>query len=220
MQEFAEELLVCLLEFIDGGRDFFVSAGTGPCLRPPCWAGARAACGPAWVHCTSSKILRFAGCPIRGGTSARTEISGKEIRAGLKARGIPVGLVLDGANRHDVKLVDSTLVGLPPVAEAARDAHRAACGEQGLCRDAGYDAKQVRETLTALSNTAYTRPRGEEVQAKKTGQKSRRWVVERTHSGLSRFRYLLIRWAKNPENYSAILHFACARIAWYNCLFG
>ena len=123
-----------------------------------------------------------------------------------------MGLVLDGANRHDVKLVDSTLAGLPPVAEAARDVHRAAGGEQGLCRDADYDTIQVLETLTTLGDTAYIRPRGEEVQAKKAGQKARRWVVERTHSWLSRFRYLLIRWAKNPENYSAVLHFACARI--------
>ena len=123
-----------------------------------------------------------------------------------------MGLVLDGASRNDVKLVDSTLAGLPPVAEAARDVHRAAGGEQGLCRDADYDTIQVLETLTTLGDTAYIRPRGEEVQAKKAGQKARRWVVERTHSWLSRFRYLLIRWAKNPENYSAVLHFACARI--------
>ncbi|MDJ0364506.1 IS5/IS1182 family transposase, partial [Hymenobacter sp. H14-R3] len=32
--------------------------------------------------------------------------------------------------------------------------------------------------------------------------------------------HLLIRWAKKPENYLAMLHFACARITWYNCLFG
>ena len=126
----------------------------------------------------------------------------------------------DEANRYDVKVVDSTLASLPPVAEAARDAHRAAGGEQGLCRDAGYDAKQVRETLTALGDTAYIRPRDEEVQAKKAGQKAQRWVVERTHCWLNRFRYLLIRWAKNSENYLAMLHFARARITWYNCLFG
>ena len=137
-----------------------------------------------------------------------------------EARGIPVGLVLDGASRNDVKLVDSTLASLPPIAEAARDVHRAAGGEQGLCRDAGYDAIQVRETLTALGETAYIRPRGEEVKAKKAGQRARHWVVERTHYWLSRFRYLLIRWDKNSENYSAMLHFACARITWYNCLFG
>jgi len=136
-----------------------------------------------------------------------------------EARGIPVGLVLDGANRHDVKLVDSPLASLPPAAEAARDAHRAAGGEQGLCLDAGYDSKQVRETLTALGYTAHIRPRGAEVQAKKAGQKVRRWVVERTHCWLNRFRHLLIRWAKKPENYLAMLPFACARITWYNGLF-
>ena len=41
-----------------------------------------------------------------------------------EARGLPVGLVLDGANRHDVKLVDGTLVSLPPAAEATRETHR------------------------------------------------------------------------------------------------
>ena len=51
------------------------------------------------------------------------------------------------------------------------------------------------------------------------GQKARHWVVERTHSWLNRFRHLLIRWAKKPENYLAMRHFAYARITWYNCLF-
>ena len=69
-----------------------------------------------------------------------------------------MGLVLDRANRHDVKLVDSILASLPPAAEAARDARRAAGGEQGLCRDAGYNAKQVRETLTARGYIAHILP--------------------------------------------------------------
>jgi len=86
--------------------------------------------------------------------------------------------------------------------------------------DAGYDYAQVREVVAALGYTAHIRPRGEEVQAKKAGQNARRWVVERTHSWLNRFRHLLIRWAKKPESYLAMLHFACARITWYNCLFG
>ena len=50
-------------------------------------------------------------------------------------------------------------------------------------------------------------------------QKVRRWVVERTHSWLNRFRHLLIWWAKKPDNYLVTLHFACARITWYNYLF-
>jgi putative transposase len=91
-----------------------------------------------------------------------------------EARGIPVGLVLDGANRHDVKLVESTLASLPPAAESARQEHHAQGEQQGLCLNAGYDSKQVRETLAALGYTAYIRPRGEEVQAKKACQKARR----------------------------------------------
>ena len=136
-----------------------------------------------------------------------------------EARGIPVGLVLDGANRHDMKLTESTLAGLPPAAEAARQAHLASCAGQGLCLDAGYDYAQVREVATSFGYTAHIRPRGEEVQAKKAGQKARRWVVECPHSWLNRFRHVLIRWAKKPEKYLAMLHFTCARITWYNCLF-
>lgn len=119
-----------------------------------------------------------------------------------------------------MKLTESTLQSLPPAAKAARDAHRAAGHAQHLCLDAGYDFDQVREIVAAHGYTAHIRPRGEEKQARKAGQKARRWVVERTHSWLNRFRHLLIRWAKKPENYLAMLHLACARITWYNCLFG
>jgi len=42
--------------------------------------------------------------------------------------------------------------------------------------------------------------------------KARRWVVERTHSWMNRFRRILTRWEKKPENYLALLHFVCAII--------
>ena len=41
----------------------------------------------------------------------------------------------------------------------------------------------------------------------------RRWVVERAHSWMNRFRRLLIRWDKQPANYLAFVHFACGLIA-------
>jgi transposase len=41
----------------------------------------------------------------------------------------------------------------------------------------------------------------------------RRWVVERAHSWMNRFRRLLVRWDKKPANYLAFLHFACGLIA-------
>src|SRR5256885_14893739 len=59
------------------------------------------------------------------------------------------------------------------------------------------------------------RPRGEEAKAikREAGFKARRWMVERSHSWTLRFRRLLVRWDKKPENYLALLHFACGLIA-------
>jgi putative transposase len=74
----------------------------------------------------------------------------------------------------------------------------------------------VRHLLTEFGFTAHIRARGEEAQAIKqeAGYKARRWVVERTHRGMNRFRRVLIRWDKNVCNYLAFLHLACAYIAY------
>ena len=85
---------------------------------------------------------------------------------------------------------------------------------QGMCLDKGYDYAEVRNLLAEWGYTAHIRARGEEVRDRKQvpGYRARRWVVERTHSWLNRFRRLLIRWEKKVENYLAMLHFACAFI--------
>ena len=86
---------------------------------------------------------------------------------------------------------------------------------QGLCLDKGYDYEEVRATLAMFGFTAHLRVRGEEAHARKrqAGVRARRWVVERTHSWMNRFRRILIRWDKKADNYLAFLHFACALIA-------
>jgi hypothetical protein len=40
------------------------------------------------------------------------------------------------------------------------------------------------------------------------------WPGRRTHRWMNRFRRVLIRWEKRPENYLAMLHFACGIITW------
>ncbi|WP_249351582.1 transposase [Corallococcus exiguus] len=47
---------------------------------------------------------------------------------------------------------------------------------------------------------------------------SPRWVVERTHSWLNRFRRLLVRWEKREDTYVAMLHFALGIITWFHSL--
>ena len=86
---------------------------------------------------------------------------------------------------------------------------------QHLCLDKGYDYAEPRELAVAFGFTLHMRTRGEEIDAKRhAGARARRWVVERAHSWLNRFRRILIRWEKKPTNYLAMLHFALGIITW------
>lgn len=123
---------------------------------------------------------------------------------------MPLGLSVDGANRHDMKLVRPTLESI--VVERPMPTPE---NPQHLCLDKGYDFQEVRDIVAEFGFTAHIRSRGEEAQELKreAGKRARRWVVERTHSWMNRFRRILIRWEKKPENYLALLHFVCALIA-------
>ena len=116
---------------------------------------------------------------------------------------------MDGANRHDMKLVRATVDNVLADCPAPSPEQ-----PQGMCLDKGYDFAEVRRTLDEFGFTAHIRSRGEEAQAikREAGFKARRWVVERTHSWLNRFRRILVRRDKSPKNYIAFLHFACALI--------
>ena len=91
--------------------------------------------------------------------------------------------------------------------------------EPGMCLDKGYDYDNTRELVAEFGFTAHVRARGEEAQAikREAGYRARRWVIERTHSWMNRFRRILVRWEKNPLNYLAMLHFACALITYRCC---
>jgi putative transposase len=123
---------------------------------------------------------------------------------------VPLGLAIEGANRHDMKMVRATLESL--VAERPEPTEEE---PQGMCLDKGYDYEAVREILTEFGFTAHIKARGEEAKELKAeaGKRARRWVVERSHSWMNRFRRILVRWDKKPENYLAFLHFACALIS-------
>lgn len=125
--------------------------------------------------------------------------------------GVPLGLAVEGANRNDFKMVEATLMSIPIARPTPTPAQ-----PQGICLDKGYDYDEVRELLAEFGFTAHIRARGEEAKALKreAGFKARRWVVERTHSWMNRFRRVLIRWDKNVRNYLAFLHMACAYITY------
>lgn len=130
-----------------------------------------------------------------------------------EGHGVPVGLAVAGANVNDFKLVRETVESIPT--KRPRPSRRK---RQNLCLDKGYDYDEVRDLACAFWFTAHIRSRGEEARLIKRHArfKARRWVVERTHSWMNRFRRILIRWEKKPENYVAMLHLVLAYIA-FNC---
>jgi len=135
-----------------------------------------------------------------------------------EAAGVPIGLAVDGANRNDHKLMKATLQSVPiPRPQPTEEK------PQGLCLDKGYDYEEAKDLACEFGYTAHIRARGEEAQAikREAGFKARRWVVERTHSWMNRFRRILIRWEKKAQNYLALLHLVCGIIT-FRCagLFG
>lgn len=126
----------------------------------------------------------------------------------VEGNGIPLAIVLDGANRHDMKLVERTLEAqqLVPVDLAGKQRH--------LCADKGYDYEEVRQILQAWGYVAHIPPRDErQLMIQEIPEyRARRWVVERSHSWMNRFRRLLIRWEKKQDNYLAMIHLAFAFI--------
>ena len=130
-----------------------------------------------------------------------------------EGHGVPIGMAVDGANRNDLKMTKETSKAFPSNDHSRQRRNGRACV---LIKDT---------TLTKcvccsgdFTAFPHIRSRGEEAQRmKKDPRKARRWVVERTHSGMNRFRDILICWTKKPENFLAQLHLACAYITLGQC---
>jgi transposase len=134
----------------------------------------------------------------------------QERKAAWERRGVSVTFAMQSAQLPAIKevraAVDSLVIERPaPIQEQL----------QGLCLDAGYDYDEVYAVVHEFGFTAHVRSRGEEAKAlqRESGFHARRWVVERAHSWLNRFRRLVVRWDKKPEQHLAFLQVACGLIA-------
>ena len=123
--------------------------------------------------------------------------------------GVPLSLVVSGANTHDVKLLEATLDQV--VMEMPGRA-----GQYNLCADAGYKGAPALNAVVQRDYRPHIKQRREEAHDKIAipGFKARRWVVERTHSWINRFRKLLVSFEKKEASYVALLLLVCARICW------
>ncbi len=131
--------------------------------------------------------------------------------------GVVLGMVIEGANRPDLELLPKTLECIPDSCQQRKRFRQ----PSHLCLDKGYDSQALRQWLRQQGFIAHIPRRGQKPEPKPDGAKARRWVVERTHSWLNRYRRLLVRWEKKAANYEAMLHLAAGISAFQQAgLFG
>ena len=119
--------------------------------------------------------------------------------------GVPLSLVVTGANRHDSVVLEPLLEGRIASPTTPQET-------PNLCLDAAYVGKE--DTAKAAGFIPHIRPRGEEKKLIELDPsfKARRWVVELAHSWFNRFRKLVPRYEKTDLSYNALCALAAAMI--------
>jgi putative transposase len=123
-------------------------------------------------------------------------------------RGVPLGVAIDGANAHDVKLLRATLQSMPLRRPKSRRSSK-----QHLCLDKGYFGQPSETLARRFGYVPHIPPKGQAAPQRRRNHRARRWVVEGSHSWANRARRLLVRWEKKAENYLAFVHVQFAYIA-------
>jgi transposase len=123
-------------------------------------------------------------------------------------RGVPLAILLTGANRNDSQQALALVDAIPFLqGERRRPRHRPDC----VLGDRGYDAEPIRQglrarhilPLLAMRNTNHG-----------SGLGRWRWAVERTLAWLSQFRRLRVRYERRADIHEAFLSVACLLICW------
>jgi putative transposase len=155
---------------------------------------------------------RFGGDKVGKNPTDRGKMGTKKSLL-VEGDGGPLGVVIDGANVLDWKLLEATIEAV--VVERPDPEEF----EQHLSLDKGYDTPTGHEVVEKKGYVNHICPIGKDRREKRRPgrRKARRWVVERTLSWLSKCRGLLIRYDKHGFNYLGLIQLACA-LLWYRRL--
>ena len=101
------------------------------------------------------------------GKKVQDQIPQTEVNQGTKrsllvdGQGIPLGITVDGANRHDMKMTKATLQSIvlfrPPPSSSSISTNTQ---QQNICLDKGYDYPEVYELLEEYGYTIHVCKRG------------------------------------------------------------
>lgn len=147
---------------------------------------------------------------------------GSKIHLLVDEKGAPLALHITGANEHDKWSADDLIVSIVIERPDPEEV------EQHLCADKGYDYEDVHQVVAEeryISHIKHRRRRNEPVVEEcpipgELRYPARRWVVERTLGWLTKRQSLRVRWCKKPENWIALVQFACAHILLTLAIFG
>jgi transposase len=121
-------------------------------------------------------------------------------------QGIPLAVMLTGANRHESTVFEALLDGIPPI---KRPRGRPRRRPAKLHADKAYDIPRCRQALHRRRIKVRIARKGIE-SSQRLGR--HRWVVERTLAWLARYRRLTIRYERRADIHAAFLHLGCALI--------
>ena len=132
----------------------------------------------------------------------------------VEEQGGPLGVVIDGANLPDCKLLQATLEAVVVERPAPTPEQ-----PQHLCLDKGFDNPTGHRAAASGGHAPHMRRIGEQEKPcdRAQGHKPRRWVVERTIAWLFKCRALLVRYDKHGQNYLGLLQLACG-LLWFRRL--
>ncbi|MDO4584600.1 MAG: transposase [Planctomycetia bacterium] len=143
-------------------------------------------------------------CRSQSEGSGKNGVENQRLRGGSRC---PALHVICGANRHDSVMLE------PLLAERFVSPDEDAALSLNLCLDTGYVGRQT--VVEASGYVPHIRSRGEEKREMEHNPnfRTRRWVVEASHTWLKLFRKLSPRYEKTDKSYSPLLHLAAGMIA-------
>jgi transposase len=123
-------------------------------------------------------------------------------------QGIPLAILLTAANVNETTMLEATIDAIRPI--------KSPCGRprkrpDKLHADKGYASKKNRAALRKRGIAARIARKGVESK-QKLGR--HRWVIERTHSWLNRYKRLKVRYERRADIHEAFLKIGCALICW------
>jgi transposase len=197
----------CWRRFAEGPTPGCSSGCTSCCwtssVRPARWTGPRS----AW---TASACGQQGGDLVGANPVDRAK-AGSKLHLAVDGGGLPLSLLVTGANTNDSLVFAALLDDLPAVRTPAG---RRRCRPEKVHADKAYDHRRCRSYLTRRGIKVRIARRGIE---SSTRLGRHRWKAERSIAWLAGCRRLRIRYDRDSERFFAFVLVACDRLC-YNRL--